>query len=85
MDKKENLQLITSKLQCFGYDSITENTMIRKGGGLSFMYKDDLTVDKIKIDKRPTFELLLLKIKIASHKQPLELICFHLIQNVINF
>ena len=48
---KEDLQLITSQLKCFGYNIITENRMTRKGGGLACIYKDDLTVEKIKIKK----------------------------------
>ena len=47
--------------------------MTRKGVGLACIYKDDLTVEKIKTDKRATFELLSLKIKVASHKKPLAL------------
>ena len=46
--KKEDLQLITPQLKCFGYNIITENRMTRKGGGLACIYKDDLTVEKNK-------------------------------------
>ena len=38
INKKEELQLITSQLKCFGYNIITENRMTRKGGGLSWLF-----------------------------------------------
>ena len=71
---KEDLQPITSQLKCFSYNTIIENRMTRKGGGLACIYMDDLTVEKIKAYNRATFELLLLKIKIASQKQPSALV-----------
>ena len=74
INKKEGFQLITSQLKCFSYNSITENRMPRKAGGLACIYKDDLTVEKIKTDNRPTFGLPSLKIKITSYKQPLAFI-----------
>ena len=40
----------------------TKNRISRKGGWLGGIYKDDLTVEKIKTDKRVTYELLQLKI-----------------------
>ena len=45
--KKEDLQIITSQLKCFGYNITTENRMPRKGG-LACIYKDDLTVERNK-------------------------------------
>ena len=35
--------------------------MARERGGVACIYKDDLTVEKIKTDERATFELLSLK------------------------
>ena len=32
INKKEDLQLITSQLKCFGYNIITESRITRKGG-----------------------------------------------------
>ena len=58
INKKEDLLLITSQQKHSGYNIITENRMTRKGGGIPCIYKDDLTVEKIKTDKRPIFELL---------------------------
>ena len=66
--QKGDLQLITSQLKCFAYNIITENRMTRKRGGIACIYKDGLTVEKVKAEKRASFRLLSLKIKIVSHK-----------------
>ena len=58
----------------FDYNISTENRMTRQGGGMACIYKDDLTVEKIKTHKRAIFELQSLKIKRPLHIQPLALI-----------